>query len=618
MTVVHTEPETFACGLAVLSGDAACEDPRVEWFVGPDAIDRWRRVLEARVACKAPGGVIGATSVVGTLSDALAELRARQSRDADRMSAMTAGRSAGRGVSFWAERYREAMLPGSSAPLRVLVVSCRYSTFVRHSARDIASAIRRAGHDAEIIEEPTPHDRITSLSVLEPFERLDPDLVLLINYTRLDLPGVRDANVPTVCWQQDRLVHLYDKRVGAAQRATDFLIGHMQQSLFDLHGWDRGNAIFSAVPACAEVFHRGPIDPALEREMSCDIAYIGNQSASVDEEHARLAEGIAGDPGLRALLDRATERIKHIVSEGDPDRRRRRGVPSYIPPASLTRDLLREAGMVDPPPDLVDRLQALHIAVIAERAYRHARLEWAASIAERHGLRMRLYGRGWDRHPVLAKYAAGELEHGEQLRAAYRGEKLHLHVSLNTNAHQRVAECALSGGVMARCAPSPDARWIHINLLRTLVRDHTPTRTARNGDLWFTLEPAEHPSMPCPRRLRRTRYMPEPDRPADDTITLCAPREWIDHDFFGVPELPLEQFPDYAFSSAHETMFWTREDLEGMVLRAVGDPAWREQTATAHARAACAGMTYDRTIARLFEHMTTVLGERASRSAGAA
>src|SRR6185295_6612152 len=65
----------------------------------------------------------------------------------------------------------------------------------------------------------------------------------------------------------------------------------------------------------------------------------------------------------------------------------------------------------------------------------------------RRGWRLRLYGRAWGDTPEFAEFARPPLDHGEPLRAAYQAAAAHLHISIHTLAHQRVMECALSGGL---------------------------------------------------------------------------------------------------------------------------------------------------------------------------
>src|SRR6185295_13062943 len=85
---------------------------------------------------------------------------------------------------------------------------------------------------------------------------------------------------------------------------------------------------------------------------------------------------------------------------------------------------------------------------------RHQTVAWAAELARERGWRLRLYGRGWAEVPELAEFARPEVSHGEALRACYRATAAHLHVSIYTLAHQRVMECALSGGLpLSRLVP---------------------------------------------------------------------------------------------------------------------------------------------------------------------
>ena len=55
--------------------------------------------------------------------------------------------------------------------------------------------------------------------------------------------------------------------------------------------------------------------------------------------------------------------------------------------------------------------------------FRRQTLLWAAQWAQRTGRTFKLYGKGWARDPDLGQYAVGPLEHGEDLRCAYRYAK---------------------------------------------------------------------------------------------------------------------------------------------------------------------------------------------------
>src|SRR5262249_16387321 len=92
---------------------------------------------------------------------------------------------------------------------------------------------------------------------------------------------------------------------------------------------------------------------------------------------------------------------------------------------------------------------------MADRMLRHQTAAWAASLARERGWRLRLYGRGWDTAAAFEEFARPGIAHGEALRACYRAAAAHLHVSAHTLTHQRVMECALSGG-LPLCRLLPD------------------------------------------------------------------------------------------------------------------------------------------------------------------
>ena len=54
---------------------------------------------------------------------------------------------------------------------------------------------------------------------LRAFAEFEPDLVVLINYTREQMKGSIPEGVPFVTWVQDAMPHLFDARLGAAQEA---------------------------------------------------------------------------------------------------------------------------------------------------------------------------------------------------------------------------------------------------------------------------------------------------------------------------------------------------------------------------------------------------------------
>jgi hypothetical protein len=127
---------------------------------------------------------------------------------------------------------------------------------------------------------------------------------------------------------------------------------------------------------------------------------------------------------------------------------------------------------------------------IAERAIRQQMIEWAAELCDERGWKLHLYGRGWDRHPRFARYAKGELPHGDSLRAAYQCAKMNLHTGLGGAHHQRVLECALAGGCTLVRIRADDLRqlewWAQCEVGREVSRHSLVRAFADRDDFWLT------------------------------------------------------------------------------------------------------------------------------------
>jgi hypothetical protein len=69
------------------------------------------------------------------------------------------------------------------------------------------------------------------------------------------------------------------------------------------------------------------------------------------------------------------------------------------------------------------------------------------SVAERHGLKLGLYGAGWDRNPRFAAHARGPVRYGAPLEELTRRTKINLALEpFFTPSHQRLLDGLVAGG----------------------------------------------------------------------------------------------------------------------------------------------------------------------------
>lgn len=601
LLIVQPDPLDALDALALVDLRAIIDDDRSQWFIGDDAPRRVREWLCARahasqpahvLVSPAPPGVVRATPALHAAVRAGIE---HQQREHNRLHALVAGMYAARDRAYWARRFEQALAPASTSRLRALVITSRYSTYIRHSASDLASAITRAGHDARVFMEPDDTCRLASVGHLREIAEFQPDLIVLINYTRRHMNASMPANVPFVCWIQDRMAHLFDRAIGLAQTELDYLIGHVTPVMRSMYGYPLERALFRHVPTSAERFHDRPVDPALLAAHDCEVAYISHQSESPEATHARLRPALAARADLQHAADIAFDLLRARFTGDDPE---------IVPMWQIQKEAFERAGVVENDPRLGETFWSQYLGVVAERVHRHTTIAWAADICERRGWRLHLHGRGWEAHPRFRRFARAGLTHdAEALRAAYRGARACLHASLYTNAHQRVAECALSGGLMLRRGPSPDHELIMRAVKRRVYHELKPFKKRETDDGWY-YDIGQLPGAPFaayrPDSLRSSR----PFRPPEwtfSTIRLFPPdRLAIENEPIAVPT---ESLPDVAFPAARETLFESRAELEWLIERAIEDRGWRGAAIAAHQSAALAGMTIDRFASDLLAHV---------------
>ena len=247
--VLVVEPDGTRCGTA-LSCIEIPAHASVEIYAGEQAQERFVSVLRSRFDEALPKTILSLQpegSFTVALQNDLRAIWSEQAVELDRLRNAVERNRSGRTPAWWASRYDEAFSGGT--PLRVAVISSRYSTFVRHAASRFAEAVERAGHTARLLIEPDPSVRFSALAGVRLHAEYDPDLVVSINWPRPSLASSWPGGVPSVCWIQDAMPHLFDRSVGEAMGPLDFIAGQVHGSLSRDYAYPVTNRLFAPVPA---------------------------------------------------------------------------------------------------------------------------------------------------------------------------------------------------------------------------------------------------------------------------------------------------------------------------------------------------------------------------------
>lgn len=436
--------------------DGPIEQERFHWLVGDNYLDQARECLVAEAFNPSPVIEIGqspnlaaiAEGVRGLLAGFVAGHRATQAR----INAYYA--------SIPDEHWREVFDGIRSRKPRVLLLTTRLSSVLQYSTRDAAEGFRAAGWDTLVFIEQRPWHTATLTKVIEQVDEFKPDLIFQIDHLRTEWRGAFPPALPFACWIQDHLPNLTTRQAGASVTARDFVLLGMPAMYVERYGYPQRQCI--ELTKLTRLTSR----TASWNEDGDDLVYVSSAS---QQPHEIVEE-------LRGRFDHSRE-LSTLVSEACRDQIERYARGGSLP----TRHSVDQAFVA-----LEDRLgvevndAAIREAVIdalfdrmSNLLYRQQGLFWASTAAEKQGLRLSVYGPGWEKHSTFAKYARGVVKYGADLEELTQRSKINLCLEpFFSVSHQRLLDGLAAGGFF-------------------LVRDH-PSNSLFPELLQFVLTNAPH------------------------------------------------------------------------------------------------------------------------------
>lgn len=370
---------------------------------------------------------------------------ARWQTTARRLEVAARRRYASRDAAWFRGRFAAARR--GEIRLRVAALASRHTTVVGHMARDLLAAFAALGHEAVPLSEPDPS--MPLIDSARPFAEGDIDLVVSFNYLARYPQERLPVEVPFVCWLQDLVTPAQSLEAGASQGPLDLLVAHSGGYYETRFGYPRGQSIDA--PNLTSWATYGSIGESTRTPSEFDVVYIGHGAESAET----IADRNGATPEVRALLREAARRFDAILDSGR--------TPTGFERLRVAAELLTDAGLAGGSAG-----PAFYFATLAvyDRLFRHQALEWAASWARLRGRRFAIFGRGWEAHPTLASFAAGEIANGRALGELCRDAGVVLHANGNASLHQRLLDGLASGGcVLTRRNPADEVPGFHRRLV---------------------------------------------------------------------------------------------------------------------------------------------------------
>ena len=598
------------------------EDPRFHWFVGQEWGDQLEQALFDDPFLAPPTVTVGQGFDTQRIE---ARLRATVQRLVDR-DADTQARVEAHYAELTPAQFTETFRQAGTRPPRVLLLTTRFSTVLQYSTRDTAAAFERLGWEARVVMEPTPHHRVLRGAIAGVVDAFKPDLVFQIDHLRHEHRGLFPANLPFACWIQDHLPHLASPEVGRRVGELDFVLTDAIATYADKFDYPPRQCIplpklvvrsepadareadahaFSPSPGTpgegrgegplthsAQNPHPRPLPGCRERELDADaddVVFVSNASGTADALVADALTRHARDPQTRELITRTCAAIAETYERGE-------SLPAYGDVCGVLRRTLAELGL-GLAPEGFDVLARWLTHPFNDALYRQQALRWAADAAAESGLRLGLYGKGWENHPEFGPFARGPVAYGEPLRQLTRRSRINLQIVPYLCLHQRLLDGLMAGGFfLIRTHPSDVAPAA---LLRFLESHAGPA--ARTTEAAVAAVP--------PARQAELNRLIEKSRPClcttgnEDVVAMV--RAWEEAGQLTVDDGPLPMLAEVGF---HD-----RATLSERFRRFSRPDSPRQTIAAAQRRSVGDRLSYDAGIRRVVARMADLLGETAAQ-----
>lgn len=567
--VLQSDMSEFLDGLSWIDLGSSLGHQRICWFVGDDAAQCLLDWADQRIDDAPPAFVIQNPALKTRSSPdgpaLMREIDARWTRNTNELIGRLKRRGA-RDQSWWVRRYGCA--GQDQDPMRVLIPVSMHTTYLKHTAADLAEAFAQLGCECRVLMERDESTVLSQSSNLRAIIDFDPDLILAINYTRSALGDAVPSDIPFVCWVQDAMAHLFDHRIGGSLGDRDFIVGMVKTELVEQFDYPKEQTRWMPMIASKSKFSASSAASSARGRFESEIAWVTHQSEHPDLLCSRLISD------MKANAPDAAARFEEVLGETNRIVTTRPHARIFLELHRLVDEAFFPTGIPADAHGLRSNMLNTLVIPYAERVFRHQVARWAADLASRHGWRFKLYGNGWENHPQLAEFAAGPIEHGEELSACYRGSVVHLHASLNQVMHQRVSECLLSGGLPI-CRVARDAYAMMNNQAAAWAFSNQigePTLDA-DGEMdgWRVVIGS------CPHALSMIEQLRRLDLCRTDEYhdeTIWWPRFKVEAAIASL-EVTGERKNTEMFASMSDLYFANENQLEGLIERAIEDSLWR-------------------------------------------
>ncbi|MEW6181627.1 MAG: glycosyltransferase [Bacillota bacterium] len=345
------------------------------------------------------------------------------------------------------DQYYKDLFLNHKGDLRILFITCRFTTFLQYSTRDCMSASVNLGIKSDLLIEKSDIQRIFVGNSYEKILDFKPNIIFMLDHFKWEF-GIPD-NLMCITWVQDPLPNILSR--DSAKKLSDndlVLVGapKLKDQMLEL-GYPEADLFDQIIPVNSLIFDKIELVGTEKARYASDITYVshvGDPKSSLDalvSEYITRIEDEDIRPKFKDFLYSAYELTRRRIEGSEP-------IFTVEDYKHVLAEALEGCGFQL---YISDDFAYEFGSRVGNRLHRTIPLVWVAEC----GHSLKIWGREWVNNSQLKKFAMGTAAHGEELAKIYSSARITLGIQPYGTMHQRALEAMACGSLyMSRQLPA--------------------------------------------------------------------------------------------------------------------------------------------------------------------
>jgi len=348
---------------------------------------------------------------------------------------------------------RQRRIAAGEIQPRILVNTCRWTTFLKYCARDFEKAFSRIGCDTRyLIEENDVQSILPALHWSE-LDAFRPDAIFMVSHSRPSM-AYAPPELPFIAYIQDKCGPLADHPDLAGEITPEDLficlsLEH-QRFLVDKNV-PREQTYLMPVPVDESLFYPLPEHHELAPKYAAEVGFVKHGTPHVEEAFSlflrQLAAGIQNERMSQGVAWIFKDLYRFSCQDLDTCWYEPEMEEFVFSRVSSFQDELRHF--------LKLQVAKFHCTVYSP-AWRYQFLE----ALDQAGIEVALYGKNWSQNKRLSHLDRGPVDRERELNFVYNFNRVNLSINHSLSMTHRMVECALAGGFLMAAAHAREKDYL--------------------------------------------------------------------------------------------------------------------------------------------------------------